>query len=100
MKIKVKEIDFKSFIIGFLLASVVFLAMGSNSGTQDVRIVGVSTYDNLHVQVEKINTSEEVPVKLSEVEYNIKVPVKIVDVEYGYKVPIKIENQPVDVRVK
>ena len=87
MKIKVKEIDFKSFIIGFLLASVVFLAMGSGSGTQDVRIVGVSTYDNLRVRVEKIDASEEVPVK-------------IVDVEYGYKIPVNIENQPVDVRVK
>ncbi len=67
MKIKSKEIDLKSLIIGFLLATVVFLALGASSGTQDVRIVGISTYDNLRIKVEKIDSSVELPVKINDV---------------------------------
>jgi len=36
-----KTIDFKSFLIGLLFASTVLLALGTASGTQDVRIVGI-----------------------------------------------------------
>ena len=81
IKLNVKEIDFKSFLIGFLLAAVVFLSLGSSSGTQDVRIVGVSlsSYDNL-------------PVKIMDIQSNVEFPVKIVDVKYSVEVPVKIKN--------
>ena len=36
-----KNIDFKSFLIGFLFASTVLLGLGASKGTQDVRIVGI-----------------------------------------------------------
>lgn len=36
-----KTLDFKSFLIGFLFASTVLLAIGAAKGTQDVRIVGI-----------------------------------------------------------
>jgi|TARA_B100000676_G_scaffold268947_1_gene284526 hypothetical protein len=36
-----KNIDFKSFLIGFLFASTVLLGLGAAKGTQDVRIVGI-----------------------------------------------------------
>jgi len=87
MKIKSKEIDLKSFIIGFLLAAVVFLALGAGSGTQDVRIVGISTYDNLRIKIEKIDSSVELPVKIN-------------DVKYSFEIPVTIKGQPIDVKVK
>ncbi len=54
VQIKSREIDFKSLIIGFLLATVLFLSLGaySSSGTQDVSIVGVNTQDTLYVQIQ------------------------------------------------
>jgi len=36
-----KNIDLKSLLIGFLLATTLLLAMGAASGTQNVRIVGI-----------------------------------------------------------
>lgn len=87
MKIKSKEIDLKSLIIGFLLATVVFLALGASSGTQDVRIVGISTYDNLRIKIEKIDSSVELPVKIN-------------DVKYSFEMPVTIKDQPIDVKVK
>lgn len=87
MKIKSKEIDLKSLIIGFLLATVVFLALGASSGTQDVRIVGISTYDNLRIKIEKIDSSVELPVKIN-------------DVKYSFEMPVTIKDQPIAVKVK
>ena len=87
MKIKSKEIDLKSLIIGFLLATVVFLTLGAGSGTQDVRIVGISTYDNLRIKVEKIDSSVELPVKIN-------------DIKYSFEMPVTIKDQPIDVKVK
>ena len=50
-------IDFKSLLIGFLLAVTLFLAMGATGGTQNVRIVGVdksfTDWDALKVEVQK-----------------------------------------------
>jgi len=74
MKVKAKEIDFKSLIIGFLLAAVVFLVLGASSGTRDVRIVAVSS--------------------------SIEVPVKIVDVGYRVKIPVEIKDQPIIVKTR
>jgi len=52
-----KEIDLKSLLIGFLLASTLLLAIGAASGTQDVRIVGIdsnfSDWDPIKVEVQK-----------------------------------------------
>ncbi|MCP4156878.1 MAG: hypothetical protein GY757_54705, partial [bacterium] len=67
MTAKLKEIDFKSLLIGFLLAAVFFLTIGASSGTRDVRIVGINTYDDLRVSVEKINT-RDIPVKITDVD--------------------------------
>jgi hypothetical protein len=89
MKVISKEIDLKSLIIGFLLAAVLFLTLGAggSSGTQDVRIVGVSTYDALRIKIDDVNSSVEVPVKITEVKYAVEIPVKI-------------EDQPINVRIK
>ena len=52
-----KTIDFKSLLIGFLLASTLFFAIGATGGTQDVRIVGVdksfTNWEALKVEVGK-----------------------------------------------
>lgn len=52
-----KNLDFKSLLIGFLLASVAWLAMGNRSSTLDVRIVGVkknfTDWDELKVELSK-----------------------------------------------
>ena len=36
-----KNLDIKSFLIGFLFASTLLLVIGASKGTQDVRIVGI-----------------------------------------------------------
>ena len=36
-----KNLDIKSFLIGFLFASTLLLAIGASKGIQDVRIVGI-----------------------------------------------------------
>jgi len=36
-----KNLDIKSFLIGFFFASTLLLAIGASKGTQDVRIVGI-----------------------------------------------------------
>jgi hypothetical protein len=87
MKLIAKEIDIKSLIIGFLLAAVLFLTLGASSGTQDVRIVGVSTYDALHIKIDDVNSSVEIPIKIK-------------DIKYSLEFPVKIEDQPINVRIK
>ena len=49
---KIRTIDFKSFLIGFLLAVVLFLALGAGTGVQDIRIVGIDTYDAMRLKLE------------------------------------------------
>lgn len=69
MKAIAKEIDIKSFLIGFLLAVVILLSLGSGpaaSGTMDVRIVGVDTYDELEVKIEEVGYSVKVPVVIKD----------------------------------
>ena len=108
VSLKAKEIDVKSLIIGFLLAVVFFLTLGSASGTQDVRIVGISTYDDLNVKmkdilkvkIEDVNSSLEVPVEIKDIEYNLKFPVNIEEVKSSIKIPVKIDDQPIEVRIK
>ena len=36
-----KNIDLKSFLIGFFMATILLLAAGASKSTQDVRIVGI-----------------------------------------------------------
>ena len=52
-----KNLDLKSFAIGFLLASVLLLGIGATSKTVDVRIVGIdkhyADWDPLVVQIKK-----------------------------------------------
>jgi len=52
-----KSIDFKSLLIGFLLATVLWLTMGNRNSTLDVRIVGVkknfADWDELKVELSK-----------------------------------------------
>ena len=116
VSLKAKEIDIKSLIIGFLLATVLFLTLGSASGTQDVRIVGISTYDDLKVKmddtlkvkmddtlkvrIEDIKSSLELPVEIKAVEWNLAIPVKIEEVNNSIVVPVKINDQPIDVKIK
>jgi hypothetical protein len=98
--LKLKEIDVKSLIIGFLMAVVLFLTLGSSSGTQDVRIVGISTYDDLKVKIEDIKSSLELPVEIKAVEWNLEIPVKIEEVKNSIELPVKINGQPIDVKIK
>ena len=39
--VRMNKLDIKSFLIGFLLATTLLLAIGASKGTQDVRIVGI-----------------------------------------------------------
>ena len=54
---QMKNIDLKSLVIGFLLASVLLLGIGATSKTIDVRIVGIdkhyADWDPLVVQIKK-----------------------------------------------
>ena len=56
-----KNIDLKSLVIGFLLASVLLLGIGATSKTIDVRIVGIDKHyadgDPLVVQIKKCTSS-------------------------------------------
>jgi hypothetical protein len=106
--LKLKEIDVKSLIIGFLMAVVLFLTLGSSSGTQDVLIVGISTYDDLKVKIEDIlkvkiediKSSLELPVEIKAVEWTLEIPVKIEEVKNSIELPVKINGQPIDVKIK
>ena len=55
--VRMKNLDLKSFAIGFLLASVLLLGIGATSKTVDVRIVGIdkhyADWDPLVVQIKK-----------------------------------------------
>lgn len=101
MKIKNKEIDFKSLLIGFLLATVVFLSLGAYSGgTQDVRIVGISTSNKLPVSIEQVASYAgfpTVPVKLEAVNSSVEVPVEIKDIGYSVEMKVKVVDQPIRV---
>lgn len=101
-QIKKKGLDLKSFLIGFLLATTLFFGLGSSfgSGTQDVRIVGVSTYDNLRVKIDRIGSSVEMPVKIGSINSSSTIPVKISDIDYSVELPIKIKDQPLEVKLK
>ena len=54
-----KNLDIKSFLIGFLFATTLLLAIGASKGTQDVRIVGVdknfSDWDAIMVETKWMN---------------------------------------------
>ncbi|MCP4213412.1 MAG: hypothetical protein GY765_02095 [bacterium] len=101
VQVKAKEIDFKSLLIGFLLATVVFLLMGAGYGdTQDVRIVGVSTYDELKVKVESISSSTTMPVKVERFDSSLELPVVITGTKYNETIPVHIAKQPVLVEVR
>ncbi len=71
------KIDLKSFLIGFLLAAVAFLFVGAGNGVQEVKIVGISTYDSLSIKIDDVSSSVEVPIKLNDISYSIEFPVKI-----------------------
>lgn len=91
MTFKKAEIDLKSLIIGFLLATVLFLSLGAGyNSTQDVRIVGINTYDQLKVKVMDIDSSRELPVKIMDVYSSLEIPVKIVNTKWGLTIPVKI----------
>jgi hypothetical protein len=51
-----KNIDLKSFLIGFFFATTILLAIGASKGTQDVRIVGIDEkfgdWDSISVKTE------------------------------------------------
>jgi hypothetical protein len=51
-----KNIDFKSFLIGFFMATTLLLVVGASKGTQDVRIVGIdksfNNWDAIIVETE------------------------------------------------
>ncbi len=51
---KVKnQIDLKSLLIGFLMATVLFLLLGAGyNRVQEVKIVGFDTYDSLRVDIQ------------------------------------------------
>jgi len=72
-----KFIDGKSFLIGFLLAMVIALLLGSgsSSGVQEVRIVGISGHDSLSVKLE-----------------NPTLKMEIVDIKYGLELPVLIKK--------
>ncbi len=93
MKKKLQDIDFKSFIIGFLLAAVVFLsvAAAAGSGTQDVRIVDIDTYDTLRVKLDEVG-SVTVPVKIEGINYSLELPVKIEGIDSSVKLPVRIRE--------
>jgi len=92
IKLNAKEIDFKSLLIGFLLAAVLFLTLGSSSGVQDVRIVGISSYESLPVKIEEVRSSLDIPVEIKDADSNMELPVKIVDIKYSLEVPVKIKD--------
>lgn len=79
-----KAIDMKSFIIGFLLAVVAFLVLGASNGTQDVRIVGIKTFDNMHVSIDGVDKF-------------LRIPVSIKDVSSSAEMSVHIKYQPISV---
>jgi len=53
--LKMQNIDLKSFLIGFLLASTLLFGIGATKSTQDVRIVAIDKnyleWDSISVDV-------------------------------------------------
>ncbi len=72
-----RTIDVKSFLIGFLLALVMALLMGSgsSSGVMNVKIVGFSGNDSIPVTLKDSTMKME-----------------IVDVRYGVELPVVIKK--------
>ena len=56
-----KNIDLKSFLIGFFMATTLLLAVGASKATQDVRIVGIdksfTDWDAIIVETEQLSYS-------------------------------------------
>lgn len=102
VKVKNKEIDFKSVLIGFLLATVVFLSLGSGyGGTQNVRIIGVDSNTLLPVNVKEVYrhiSMPTVPVKVESLNTSLEFPVKINDVGYSAELKVKVVDQPIRVQ--
>ncbi|MCP4154858.1 MAG: hypothetical protein GY757_44460, partial [bacterium] len=65
--------------------------IGASSGTRDVRIVGINTYDDLRVSVEKINT-RDIPVKITDVDSSAELKVIINGTKYNDPIPVKIKE--------
>lgn len=92
-KEKKKEIDVKSLIIGFLLATVVFLLLGSGSNVQDVRIVGTGYSSfKLPVTIVDVETSNELPIRLEETNSSLRIPVKLVDIDTYDELNVRVKN--------
>lgn len=92
-KEKKNEIDVKSLIIGFLLATVVFLLLGSGSNVQDVRIVGTGYSSfKLPVTIVDVETSNELPIRLEETNSSLRIPVKLVDIDTYDELNVRVKN--------
>lgn len=82
-----KEIDFKSMVIGFLLAVVLFLLIGAapgSDGVQEVRIVN-SDWSAVPVKLEGVRNI--IPVKIESV--GDELPVKLEEVKYGLVLDVR-----------
>ncbi|MCK4763384.1 MAG: hypothetical protein KAW12_14390 [Candidatus Aminicenantes bacterium] len=90
---KIKEIDLKSLLIGFLLATLAFVLLGSGSSVQDVRIVGTG-YSSFQVPVKivAVSTGDELPVKIEAVDYSLKIPVKLVDIDTYDELNVRVKD--------
>lgn len=90
---KIKEIDLKSLIIGFLLATLAFMLLGSGSSVQDVRIVGTGYSSfQLPVKIVEVRTSDELPVKIEAIDYSVKIPVKLVDIDTYDELNVRVKD--------
>lgn len=89
---KMAAIDFKSFLFGFLLAGIVFLALGAGSGVQEVRLVGISTHDALSISIDGMNSSLKIPIQLRDVDSSVELPVSIEDVDSSAEFKVKLKD--------
>ncbi len=95
MTLKGKEIDFKSMVIGFLLAMVMMLLMGAGpsapppmSGPLDVRIVDIETRDSMQVKLEGVDRYSPLAVQIKDQTVKVRVENKV-DVDVKNKVEIR-----------
>lgn len=79
MKAIARHFDIKSLIIGFLLAVVLMLTIGSSYGPQEVKIVG-------------IDYGTTIPVKLVDAASGVEIPVLIKGTKYNDPLPVRIKN--------
>jgi tetrahydromethanopterin S-methyltransferase subunit G len=90
---KKREIDLKSLIIGFLLATVTFLLFGSGANVQDVRIVGAGYSSfKLPVTIVDVETSNELRIRLEEVNSSLRIPVKLVDIDTYDELNVRVKD--------